>query len=83
MLQRLKLYGMRVVLIIEKTTYYMKDQIKVQTTTEKFQQDNSFTGDQLQNVGHVSSASFKNSDDLKRTLPTGMQKKINPRLFIL
>lgn len=74
---------MRVVLINEKTPYYMKDQIKVQTTTEKFQQENAFIGDQLQNADHASSSSFKNSDGLKRTLPTAMQKKINPRLFIL
>lgn len=74
---------MAVVLITEKTPYYMKDQIKVQTTTVKFQQDNLFIGDQLQNADDVSSPSFKNSDGMKRTLPSGMQKKSNPRLFIL
>lgn len=61
----------------------MKDQIKVQINNEKLQHDNMFAGDQLQNQEHVSSAAFKNADSMKRTLPSGMQKKINPRLFIL
>lgn len=61
----------------------MKDQIKVQSTTEKFQQEASFTEDQSQHQDNHSSASFKNVDSMKRTLISGMQKKINPRLFIL
>lgn len=61
----------------------MKDQIKNQSTTDKFQQEALYIGDQLQNQDNVSPLSFKNNDDNKRTLPAGMQKKINPRLFIL
>jgi hypothetical protein len=61
----------------------MKDQIKNQSTTDKFQQEALYIGDQLQNQDNVLSASFKNSDSSKRTLPSVMQKKINPRLFIL
>jgi len=61
----------------------MKDQIKTQSTTDKFQQEALYIGDQLQSQDNVSSASFKNNDSSKRTLPAVMQKKINPRLFIL
>jgi len=61
----------------------MKDQIKNQSTTDKFQQEALFIGDQLQNQDNVLTASFKNEGSVKRTLPSGMQKKINPRLFIL
>lgn len=61
----------------------MKDQNTVQITNDKFQQDNLFAGAQMQSQNDVSSVSFKNEDSLKRTLITGMQKKSNPRLFIL
>jgi len=61
----------------------MKDQSKVQITTEKFQQEVLFSGDQLQNQDHLSSLAFKNAESLKKTLASGIQKKINPRLFIL
>jgi len=61
----------------------MKDQIKIQSNSDKFQEETSFIGDQLQSQDDLSATSFKNADSLKRTLPVGMQKKINPRLFIL
>jgi hypothetical protein len=61
----------------------MKDQIKIQSTSDKFQQEASFIGDQMQTQDNVNSAAFKNADHLKRTLPSAMQKKINPRLLIL
>ncbi|WP_090555783.1 hypothetical protein [Pedobacter hartonius] len=61
----------------------MKDQIKLQSTSDKFQQESLFIGDQMQNQESVNSSAFKNTDSLKRTLPLGMQKKINPRLLIL
>ncbi len=61
----------------------MKDQIKNQVTSDKFQQEASFIGDQQQVQDNVSSAAFKNAEIMKRTLPSGMQKKINPRLLIL
>jgi hypothetical protein len=60
----------------------MKDQITVQTTNEKFQQDIMFAGDQMQSQSN-SAASFKNEDSLKQILISGLQKKVNPRLFIL
>jgi len=61
----------------------MKDQIKVQIASEKFQQETSFIADQLQNQDNLVSASFKNADHVKRVLTSGMQKKTNPRLMIL
>lgn len=61
----------------------MKDQLKNQSTSEKFQHEALLIGDQLQNQDHHVSATFKNADTMKRTLPAGMQKKINPRLLIL
>jgi hypothetical protein len=61
----------------------MKDQIKNQVTSDKFQQEALFIGDQEQVQNNVSSAAFKSADNMKRTLPSGMQKKINPRLLIL
>ena len=60
----------------------MKDQITVQTTNEKFQQYIMFAGDQMQSQSN-SAVSFKNEDSLKQTLISGLQKKVNPRLFIL
>ncbi|CAM4383600.1 hypothetical protein SAMN06265348_11470 [Pedobacter westerhofensis] len=61
----------------------MKDQIKIQSTSDKFQQEALFIGDQMQSQDNANSSSFKNNDNLKRTLPSSMQKKINPRLLIL
>jgi len=61
----------------------MKDQIKIQSNSDKFQEETSFIGDQLQSQDDLNATSFKNTQSLKRTLPVGMQKKINPRLFIL
>jgi len=61
----------------------MKDQNKIQVTNGKFLQDISFIGDQLQITTCAASESFKNSDTSKRTLLSGLQKKINPRLLIL
>jgi hypothetical protein len=60
----------------------MKDQIAVQTTNEKFQQDIMFAGNQMQNQNN-STVSFKNEDGMKQNLISGLQKKVNPRLFIL
>lgn len=67
----------------EKIIKNMKDQIKNQVTSDKFQQEASFIGDHEQVQNNVSSAAFKNAENMKRTLPSGMQKKINPRLLIL
>ncbi|QNK63702.1 hypothetical protein H7F33_04175 [Pedobacter sp. PAMC26386] len=61
----------------------MKDQIKIQTTSGKINEGGVFTGDQLQHQGNVAPVSFKNQENIKRNLPAGMQKKINPRLLIL
>jgi hypothetical protein len=61
----------------------MKDQIKNQITSDKFHQEGLFIGDQMQIQENVNSSAFKNADSMKRTLPSGMQKKINPRLLIL
>lgn len=61
----------------------MKDQVKNQSTSEKFPHEALLMGDQLQNQDHIVSANFKNTESMKRTLPAGMQKKINPRLLIL
>ena len=61
----------------------MKDQIKVQSTSEKFPQEALFIGGQLQNQDSTSSASFKHADQVKGVMPSGMQKKVNPRLMIL
>lgn len=61
----------------------MKDQIKIQSTSDKFQQEALFIGDQMQSQDNANSSAFKNNDNLKRTLPSSMQKKINPRLLIL
>lgn len=60
----------------------MKDQIKVQSTSEKFQQEALFMGDHLQ-VQENAASSFKNTDHMKRVLASGLQKKTNPRLMIL
>jgi hypothetical protein len=60
----------------------MKDQNKVQVTNDKLQHEATFTGDQLQNAV-TATESFKNSGTTKTTLLSGLQKKINPRLFIL
>jgi hypothetical protein len=61
----------------------MKDQIKIQSAGDKFQQETLFIGDQMQAQDGASSSSFKSNDDMKRTFPIAMQKKINPRLLIL
>lgn len=62
----------------------MKDQLKNQSTSEKFQHEALLMGDhQLQNQDNNVSATFKSTDTMKRNLPAGMQKKINPRLLIL
>lgn len=61
----------------------MKDQLKNQSTSDKFQEHYSVIGDLLHNREDAGSAAFKTVDDLKRSLPAGMQKKINPRLLIL
>lgn len=66
-----------------KNHHIMKDQIKVQNTSEKFPQEALFIGGQLQNQDSIVSASFKHADQVKRVLPSGMQKKVNPRLMIL
>ncbi|RAJ35574.1 hypothetical protein [Pedobacter cryoconitis] len=61
----------------------MKDQIKIQTTSGKINEEGLFTGDQLQNQGHATPVSFKSMGNIKRSMPSSMQKKINPRLLIL
>ena len=61
----------------------MKDQIKVQSTSEKFQQEALFMGDHLQVQDNAASSSFKNTDHGKKVLASGLQKKTNPRLMIL
>lgn len=61
----------------------MKDQIKIQSTSGKINEEGLFIGDQLQNQGHIAPVSFKNNINIKRSLPSSMQKKINPRLLIL
>ncbi|MET1056295.1 MAG: hypothetical protein ABWY16_13395 [Pedobacter sp.] len=61
----------------------MKDQIKIQSAGDKFQQETLFIGDQMQTQENVGSSAFKNNDHMKRTFPSAMQKKINPRLLIL
>lgn len=61
----------------------MKDQIKSQVTSDKFQQETLFIGDQLQSQENVSAAAYKHADMTKRTFPSALQKKINPRLLIL
>lgn len=61
----------------------MKDQIKIQSAGDKFQQETLFIGDQMQTLGNVNSSAFRNSDQMKRSFPSAMQKKINPRLLIL
>lgn len=61
----------------------MKDQIKIQSTSGKINEGGLFIGDQLQNQGQIAPVSFKNTSDIKRSLPSSMQKKINPRLLIL
>ena len=61
----------------------MKDQAKVQVTSDQHPQEVSFIADQMHGQHRTSSTSFKNEEDVKRVLPAAMQKKINPRLFIL
>ena len=61
----------------------MKDQIKIQSASDKFLQETLFIGDQMQNQYNSTSSSFTNNDNLKRVLSSSMQKKINPRLMIL
>jgi hypothetical protein len=61
----------------------MKDQIKIQSAGDKFQQETLFIGDQMQAQDSSNSSSFKNNDTMKRIFPSAMQKKINPRLLIL
>jgi len=61
----------------------MKDQIKIQSAGDKFMQETLFIGDQMQTQESTNSSSFKNNDNMKRTLSSAMQKKINPRLLIL
>lgn len=61
----------------------MKDQIKIQSASDKFLQETLFIGDQMQNQYNSTSSPFKNNDNLKRVLSSSMQKKINPRLMIL
>ena len=61
----------------------MKDQLKNQSTSDKFQHETHLIGDQLQNQDQAASATFKSTDTMKRTLTAGLQKKINPRLLIL
>jgi len=60
----------------------MKDQIKVQSTSEKFQEEALFMGDHSQVQDSAASASFKNTDHVKRVLVSG-SRKVNPRLMIL
>lgn len=61
----------------------MKDQIKIQISSEKLQQEVMFIADQLQSQPDSGSTVFNSADQMKRTVPTGMNKKINPRLLIL
>jgi hypothetical protein len=69
--------------LIDKNFKIMKDQIKIQSVGDKFQQETLFFGDQMQTQENSGSSSFKNNDNMKRTFPSAMQKKINPRLLIL
>lgn len=64
-------------------TIIMKDQIKIQATSGKINEVGVFAGDKLQQQENVAPVSFKNLGNVKRTMPVGMQKKINPRLLIL
>jgi hypothetical protein len=61
----------------------MKDQIKTQISSEKLPQEVMFIADQLESQQENASTVFNSADQMKRTLPTGMSKKINPRLLIL
>lgn len=61
----------------------MKDQIKNQVTGGKFQQDTSFSNDQMPAQESVLSEVLKSADPLKKAVMSGLQKKINPRLLIL
>jgi hypothetical protein len=61
----------------------MKDQIKIQATSGKINEVSIFTGDKLQQQENAAPVSFKSLVNVKRTMPVGMQKKINPRLMIL
>lgn len=61
----------------------MKDQVKIQINSDKLPQEVMFIADQLQSQEHVASTVFNNADQTKRTLPTGMNKRVNPRLLIL
>lgn len=60
----------------------MKDQIKNQNTSEKFQQETLLMADQSVQFDQSGIADFKTADS-KRTWSSGLQKKINPRLLIL
>ena len=61
----------------------MKDQAKVQITSDKHSQEVSFIADHMQSQHSTNTSSFKNEERNERVLPVAMQKKINPRLFIL
>lgn len=61
----------------------MKDQIKTQITNAKFQQDILLIADQLQTNSQNDPASFEQTEMTKKIRVSGLQKKSNPRLFIL
>lgn len=64
-------------------TYLMKAQNKIQINSSEFQQDTLLSGDLLNNNDNHASSAYKTADHSKKVLSASIQKKSNPRLFIL
>jgi len=61
----------------------MKDQGNIQISSDKFQSEVLFMGGQMDAINETTSETFKGSESMKPTLSATVQKKVNPRLFIL
>ncbi|WP_442592117.1 hypothetical protein ACSBL2_12930 [Pedobacter sp. AW31-3R] len=61
----------------------MKIENKPQIVSNELQQDMMLNADQSQHIENLLSSAFKTASGDKKVLSAGMQKKSNPRLFIL